>query len=132
MAGIAAGRFNLGWQRVAFGYGAAFKGYDMATAGEQANSSQGSNLYRASEVTLLSDDQWRIVKERYHLTPREIEISKLICRGLSNEDIANAVDIRYGTVKTHIRNIYRRVHVKSKVAMLLRFLEDSKAVNRKQ
>ena len=104
----------------------------MASAGDQANSRQENNLYRASEATLLSDDQWRIVKERYHMTPREVEIAKLICRGMSNEEIADSVKIRYGTVKTHIRNIYRRVHVKSKVSMLLRFLEDSKAGSRKQ
>lgn len=80
----------------------------------------------AAETGLLNDEQWRIVREKYRMTPREIEIAKHICRGLSNEDIANVVHIRYGTVKTHIRNIYRRVHVKSKVAMLLRFIDDSK------
>lgn len=84
---------------------------------------------KAPEITLFNEDQWKIVRDKYHLTPREIEIAKLICRGFSNEEIAAAVKIKYGTVKTHIRNIYRRIHVKSKVGMLLRFMEDTKARN---
>ena len=104
----------------------------MAYAGEQGRFGQGNGVVSvAAEPGLLNDEQWRIVREKYRMTPREIEIAKLICRGLSNEDIANVVQIRYGTVKTHIRNIYRRVHVKSKVAMLLRFIDDSRGAARK-
>ena len=100
----------------------------MANANGQSNSGQGSGSFmKAPEITLLNEDQWRIVRDKYHLTPREIEIAKLICHGLSNEEIATTVKIKYGTVKTHIRNIYRRIHVKSKVGMLLRFMEDTKA-----
>lgn len=84
-------------------------------------------FFKAPQTTLLTDEQWLLVQKRYHMTPRELEIARLICKGMSNEEIADAVQIKYGTVKTHIRNIYRRIHVKSKVAMLLRFLDDVKA-----
>lgn len=104
----------------------------MTSANDQENSRQGASLFGAPNITLLNDEQWQIVRQKYHMTPREVEIAKLICRGMSNEEIADAVKIRYGTVKTHIRNIYRRVHVKSKVAMLLRFLDDAKTGNRRQ
>jgi DNA-binding CsgD family transcriptional regulator len=87
----------------------------------------GSTFFKSPQTTLLTDEQWLLVQRRYHMTPRELEIARLICRGMSNEEIAEAVQIKYGTVKTHIRNIYRRIHVKSKVAMLLRFLDDVKA-----
>jgi DNA-binding NarL/FixJ family response regulator len=98
----------------------------MASANGQSDS---GSFMKAPEITLFNEDQWKIVRDKYHLTPREIEIAKLICRGFSNEEIAAAVKIKYGTVKTHIRNIYRRIHVKSKVGMLLRFMEDTKARN---
>ena len=39
-------------------------------------------------------------------------------------DPADALDIRQGTVKTHIKNIYRRIRVKNKVELLLRFMAD--------
>ena len=50
--------------------------------------------------------------------------AKLVCQGLSNQEIAEALRIRQGTVKTHIKNIYRRIRVKNKVALLLRFMAD--------
>lgn len=81
---------------------------------------------RQSEVILLNEKQWSYVQNRYDLTPREREIAELICQGLRNGKIANALRIRPGTVKTHTRNIYRKVHVKSKIAMLLRFVTDSR------
>jgi DNA-binding NarL/FixJ family response regulator len=51
-------------------------------------------------------------------------LAKLVCHDLSNKEIAEALSIRHGTVKTHIKNIYRRIHVKNKVALLLRFMAD--------
>jgi DNA-binding CsgD family transcriptional regulator len=74
------------------------------------------------ETDLLDEHQWIYVRSQYHLTPRELQIAKLACRGMSNKQMAQTLNINSGTVKTHIRNIYRRVHVRGKVAMLLRFI----------
>jgi DNA-binding NarL/FixJ family response regulator len=60
------------------------------------------------------------------MSPRELQIAKLICQGFRNDDIAENLHITLGTVKTHIRNIYRRVQVESKIAMLLRFVADAR------
>ena len=78
------------------------------------------------EVILLNEKQWSYVQNRYTLTPREREIAELICQGLRNGSIANILSIRTGTVKTHTRNIYRKVHVRSKIGMLLRFVTDTR------
>ena len=78
------------------------------------------------EVILLNEKQWSYVQRRYDLTPREREIAGLICQGLRNCNIANVLHIRPGTVKTHTRNIYRKVRVKSKIGMLLRFVTDTR------
>lgn len=78
------------------------------------------------EVILLNEKQWSYVQNRYTLTPREREIAELICQGLRNGNIANVLHIRPGTVKTHTRNIYRKVHVRSKIGMLLRFVTDTR------
>jgi two-component system, NarL family, response regulator len=39
------------------------------------------------------------------LTPREIEILKLVARGLGNKEIAEALSIRAGTAKNHVAHI---------------------------
>jgi DNA-binding NarL/FixJ family response regulator len=80
-------------------------------------------VFRASSVRLLNDRQWLYVKKKYHMTNRELQVSKLVCRGYNNEDIAVELKITPGTVKTHIRNIYRRVRIKNKIQMVLKFVE---------
>lgn len=78
------------------------------------------------QVVLLTEKQWSYVKRRYNMTHREFQIAKLVCQGFNNEEIAEELSIMHGTVKTHIRNIYRKTWVHNKISMLLRFVEDAK------
>lgn len=78
------------------------------------------------DIILLNDKQWSYVQSRYQLTPRERQIAELICQGHRNGKIASVLRIKPGTVKTHTRNIYRKVHVKSKIGMLLKFVTDTR------
>ena len=80
--------------------------------------------YELPRVVLLDEKHWSYIQRRYHISPRELEVAKLVCHGMSNREIAETLKIRQGTVKTHIKNIYRRIHVKNKVALLLRFMAD--------
>lgn len=94
-----------------------------------ANDFGGSDTTRQrSEVVLLNKQQWSHVQSRYELTPREREIAELICQGLRNGKIAKVLQIKPSTVKTHTRNIYRKVHVQSKISMLLRFVMDTRNI----
>jgi DNA-binding NarL/FixJ family response regulator len=88
-----------------------------------------SQTQQRAKVILLNSKQWLYVQHRYDLTPRERQIAELICQGLRNGRIAKYLRIQPGTVKTHIRNIYRKVRVKSKIAMLLRFIADAKELS---
>ncbi len=45
------------------------------------------------------------------LTSQEEKISKLICKGKSNKEIASELYISLSTVKTHIRNLYAKLEV---------------------
>jgi len=80
-------------------------------------------------VILLDRKQWAYVQKKYELTRREREIAELICQGLRNGSIARALRIRPGTAKTHTRNIYRKIQVKSKIRMLLRFVAASRELS---
>ena len=62
-------------------------------------------------VALLTDRQWQYLRRRFKITPRELEIAKLICLGLTNEKIAKRLKISTGTVKVHVRNLYRKTWV---------------------
>lgn len=51
---------------------------------------------------------------RANLTPREQEILEYVIRGFSNREIAQQLGISWRTVDTHLRNIYRKMGVKSR------------------
>jgi DNA-binding NarL/FixJ family response regulator len=51
------------------------------------------------------------------LTTRELEIVRLVARGLRNLAIAEALHISEGTVKVHLHNIYEKLRVDSRVAL---------------
>ena len=49
------------------------------------------------------------------LTRRELEVLHLIAVGASNQQIADALVVSLSTVKTHINNIYTKLHVQSRL-----------------
>ena len=55
------------------------------------------------------------------LTKRELEILKLVAEGLTNEEIGKRVFISEKTVKTHLTNIFDKLHVNNrfKAALLV-------------
>lgn len=46
---------------------------------------------------------------RIELTPREVEILRLVAKGLSNPEIANEIGRTEGTVKVHLKNILQKL-----------------------
>jgi DNA-binding NarL/FixJ family response regulator len=57
-------------------------------------------------------------KEEFHLTPREDEILDLIAQGFRNKEIADKIFVSVNTVRTHIYNIYEKLHVQNRVEAL--------------
>jgi len=53
------------------------------------------------------------------LTPREIEIVRMLARGLRNKEIAHGVSVSEGTVKSHLHNISKKLRVNGRVALTL-------------
>ncbi|RUY14537.1 response regulator transcription factor, partial [Mesorhizobium sp. M7A.F.Ca.CA.001.13.2.1] len=48
------------------------------------------------------------------LTPREVEILNLVAKGLTNREISGVLSLSRFTVECHIRNIYKKLSVKSR------------------
>lgn len=59
----------------------------------------------------------------YVLTDREMDVLRLIAKGLSNKQIATELFISEETVKVHIRNLLRKLNVHSRVAATVLYLE---------
>lgn len=57
------------------------------------------------------------------LTPREVEVVRMVAKGLTNKEIASELCIADGTVKIHLHNIYEKVKVNRR-AELVRFADE--------
>lgn len=57
------------------------------------------------------------------LTRREQEILELLCRGYANKEIAESLKISFETVRWHNRQIYHKLHVRSRTEAAARFLK---------
>ena len=54
--------------------------------------------------------------EDFKLTPRELEVLRLLADGLSDREIADALGLRYRTVTSHVTNILTKFTVESRTA----------------
>lgn len=54
------------------------------------------------------------------LTERELAVLELVAEGLSNSEIAERLVVTVGTVKKHINNIFRKLHVGSRTQAVAR------------
>lgn len=51
------------------------------------------------------------------LTPRELEVVRMVAGGLRNKEIADALSIGEGTVKAHLRTIFEKLGVESRLRL---------------
>jgi DNA-binding NarL/FixJ family response regulator len=57
------------------------------------------------------------------LTPRELEIVRMVASGLRNKEIASRLTISEGTVKIHLHNTYEKLKVDGRLELML-FAQD--------
>jgi DNA-binding NarL/FixJ family response regulator len=56
------------------------------------------------------------------LTPREEEIMRLLGKGLLYKEIGESLAIKLDTVGTHVKSIYRKLHVRSRTEAVMKYL----------
>jgi len=75
-----------------------------------------SRYLHLPEIKLISeDDEFDNYFAIYKITKREMEVVRLLLRGMSYEQIAGQLFITLETVKTHVNNIYKKSDVNSKI-----------------
>jgi NarL family two-component system response regulator LiaR len=89
------------------------------------------------EPSLQPDIARKVLQELSHpgkekpttdpLTERELEVLRLISRGLSNKEIAAAIFVAEWTVRTHVSNILSKLHLASRTQAALYALKSGLA-----
>ena len=54
------------------------------------------------------------------LTPREAELLQLLCKGLTNRELAEATFVSLNTIKTHLKNLYLKLQVRNRAEAILK------------
>ena len=61
--------------------------------------------------------------ETENLTEREMEILSYLAKGYQDKEIAEMFFLSVETVRTHLRNIYKKLHVRSRTEAVLKYLK---------
>ena len=56
------------------------------------------------------------------LTSREAEVLELLTKGLSNKEIAQKTNISAGTVRNHLANVFKKLHVRCRTEAATKFI----------
>jgi|GEM_PF-3135339 len=76
-----------------------------------------SNFLYFPEIIIDKDNSINIFSNIYSITNRESEIIEFLLEGYSYKKISEKLFISFDTVKTHIKNIYRKSNVKNKMEL---------------
>lgn len=80
----------------------------------QAVQKGGVPLHPTITQHLLKDSQTNGHNGHSCLSKRETEVLRLVARGVSNKEIAQALQLTTGTVKIHVSNILTKLHMASR------------------
>ena len=83
---------------------------------EQVLAAQGQEVLPATGEGFSSSTTTSPLSYPDGLTPREVEVLRVVAQGLTNEQVAERLVISPRTVDTHLTSIYGKIGVSSRVA----------------
>lgn len=82
---------------------------------------KGGTAFSAPLEALRHDNSWN-ADPFINLTIRERDVMKAVASGLSNKEVAEKLEISDQTVKVHLRNVMRKLNLRSRVAATVLWL----------
>lgn len=77
----------------------------------------------ARKVVQAFQQMGKSSKETENLSDRESEILCYLSKGYHDKEIADKLFLSVKTVRTHLRNIYKKLHVRSRTEAVLKYLQ---------
>lgn len=78
---------------------------------------------RSPGEALITPPQWQKISQFVEMSTREIQISNLLFAGMTRVGIANELGITTRTVRFHMESLHEKLHVKSRVELVLRLVQ---------
>jgi DNA-binding NarL/FixJ family response regulator len=76
----------------------------------------------ARKMAMYFREEREIEDEREALSPRETEVLKLLASGYIHKEVADELGITLPTVRTYVKRICFKLHVRSKVEAIIKYL----------
>lgn len=70
-------------------------------------------------MSLLLDQQKKKTQASQVLTPREVDVARMVTEGWPNKKIASKLCISEGTAKLHLHHIYQKLNCPGRMALML-------------
>jgi DNA-binding NarL/FixJ family response regulator len=77
----------------------------------------------ARKVVQAFREMGKSSKETENLSDREMEILSYLAKGYHDKEIADKFSLSVKTVRTHLRNIYKKLHVRCRTEAVLKYLQ---------
>jgi len=77
----------------------------------------------ARKVVQSFQNKGPALKDQANLTKREEEILGYVVKGFVNKEIADALSISVETIRTHLKSIYEKLHVRSRTEAALKYVK---------
>lgn len=97
---------------------------DLLVAIKQAGQGKGVFSPQLAQVMAGALREENCSKQQPPLTPRELASLKLVAQGKTNKDIARELTITEATVKVHIKNLLKKLALRSRVEAALWAVEN--------
>jgi len=76
-----------------------------------------SALIKTTKKVALNQNAKELIERR--LSPKEIEVTYLVLKGLTNSAIATGLNITLRTVKAHMSSIFNKLHINDRISLIL-------------
>jgi DNA-binding NarL/FixJ family response regulator len=76
----------------------------------------------ARKMAMYFREEKEIEDEREALSPRETEVLRLLAAGYIHKEVADEMGITLATVRTYVKRICFKLHVRSKVEAIIKYL----------
>ena len=74
-------------------------------------------------MKLFSKDEWHELALSLSLSPRQSQIGRHLCSGLSDKQIANAMQISVPTVRTHLSRLFLKFDAQDRNELVIIFFQ---------
>jgi DNA-binding NarL/FixJ family response regulator len=85
-------------------------------------------IRRPEEPPLFPPALWRQLARHLGLTKRQLLVAQMICAECTVPDIARRMERSPSTIASHVRRLYRRLGVRTRVGVVVRLVEHARSI----